>query len=134
MKEEEPNLDRLEEVKFEIDKGAYNPKTVTCSRCNLKMQKAELDINLGSGIGIKVSGFECSKCKKKYLGLEQSRRLDKAMMINRILRDDFKIERSLSFDGDNFTFRIPKEFTQNVKKRKVEIMPLGSKKFCASIQ
>lgn len=50
------------------------------------------------------------------------------------MRSEFKLERSLSFDGDNFIFRIPKEFTHDVRKRKVEIMPLGAKQFCVSIR
>ncbi len=43
------------------------------------------------------------------------------------------MERSLSFDGDNYTFRVPKEFTRKVKKKKIEIIPLGSDQFCGTI-
>ncbi len=128
------NLDELEDANFKIDKEAFKPKTLTCSKCKIKMKKAEIETNLAGGINIELSGFECPKCKKRYLGLEEARKLDRALIISKIMMNEFKMERSLSFDGDNFTFRIPKEFTHNVKKRKIEVMPLGAKQFCASIQ
>lgn len=133
MKEKKINLDGLENVKFKIEKGAFNPRTLTCSECNIKMKRTGIEINLGD-VNIKLLGFECPECKKRYLGLEEAKKLDKAMIISQIMKNDFKLERSLSFDGDNFTFRIPKEFTHDVKKRKIEILPLGAKQFCASIQ
>jgi len=134
MEEKELNLDELDDVEFKIDKKAFEPETLVCSKCKLKMKKTEIEIKLGGGVNINVFGFECSKCKKKYLGLNEARKLDKAMIVSRMMRNDFKMERSLSFDGDNFTFRVPKEFTHDVHKKKVEIIPLGAKQFCASIE
>lgn len=134
MKSKQMDIGKLEEVKFEIEKEAFKPKILHCSKCNLKMKKTELDIFINEHIYIKLEGFECPKCNKKYLGLEEAKELDKAMMFNRALNEDFKIERKLSFDGDNYTFRIPKEFTRDIHKRKIEIMPLGAKGFCANIK
>ena len=85
-------------------------------------------------VRMKLEGFECPKCNKRYLGLEEARKLDKAMMFNRALNMDFKMERKLSFDGDNYTFRVPKEFTHDIHKRKIEITPLGAKGFCANVE
>jgi hypothetical protein len=127
-------LDELEDAKFEIEKEAFKPKTLTCSKCKIKMKKAKIETNLAGGVNIELSGFECPKCKKRYLGLDEARKLDKALIISRMMSNDFRMERSLSFDGDNFTFRIPKEFTHDVKKRKIEVMPLGAKQFCATIE
>ena len=132
--EKKLKLEELEDVKFEIDKGAFEPKTLTCSKCGIKMKNAEMEINLESRVFIRVSGFECRKCNKKYLGLEESRKLDKAMIVNRVMKNDFKMERSISFDGDNWTMRIPREFTHDVEKRKVELIPLGAKQFCVTIE
>lgn len=134
MKEKSLNLDKLEEVKFKIEKEAFEPKALTCSRCSLNTKKKEIELNLGGDVSIRLSGFECPKCKKRYLGLKEAQKLDKALVVSRILRNDFKLERSLSFDGDNFTFRIPKEFTRDVHKSKVDIIPLGAKQFCAFIR
>ena len=119
---EKINLDELEDVKFKIDKKAFEPKALTCSKCNIKMKKAEIEVNLDGGVSIKAFGLECKKCKKRYLGLEEAKKLDKAMIVSRMMKSEFKMERSLSFDGDNFTFRIPKEFTHDVKKRKVDVI------------
>lgn len=127
-------FEELEDVKFKIEKEAFKPSALTCSRCNIKMKKAEMEIDLDNDVNIRLFGFECSKCKKRCLGLEEARKLDKALIVNRIMKNDFKMERSLSFDGDNFTFRVPKEFTHDVNKKKVEIMPLGAKEFCAFIR
>ena len=127
-------LEELETVNFTIKKRAFEPETLRCSKCNQKMRKSDIEMSLEGGVGIKLSGFECPKCRKRYLGLNEARKLDKAVVISRFMKDDFKIERSLSYDGDNFTFRIPKEFTHDVSKRKVEIMPLGAKQFCVSIE
>jgi len=134
MKGEKINLEELEEAKFKVQKQAFEPKTLTCSICKIKTIKEEMEITLGGGISIKSIGFKCPKCKKQYLGLEQARKLDKALILSRVIERDFKIERSLSFDGDNWIFRIPKEFTHSVHKKKIEITPLGAKEFCALIR
>lgn len=134
MKSKELDINKLEEVKFEIEKKAFKPKILHCSNCNLKMRKTELEIQINESIYMKLEGFECPKCNKKYLGLEESKKLDKAMMFNRAFSENFRMERKLSFDGDNYTFRIPKEFTYDVHKRKIDITPLSTKKFCAVIE
>jgi hypothetical protein len=126
------NFEDLEDVEFSIDKQAFKPEIIHCSSCNLQMKKTEIEINIDS-VRINLLGFECPKCKKKYLGLEEAAKLDRAMIISRIMKNEFKMERSLSFDGDNFTFRIPKEFTHDVQKKKIEIIPLGAKQFCATV-
>ena len=121
-------------MQLKIEKQAFEPSSLTCSKCQIEMKKTEMDINLEGGIFIKLSGFECSKCKKRYLGLGESRKLDKAMILSRIEKGGFKMERSLSFDGDNYTFRVPKDLTHNVHKKKIEIMPLGAGDFIASVR
>ena len=78
------NLEKMEKVKFTIAREALKPKVLTCSKCNVKMRKAEIDISLGD-VFMKVSGFECPKCNKRYLGLEEAKKLDKAMIISRVL-------------------------------------------------
>ncbi len=127
-------LEKLEKVNFKIDHDAFAPKELTCPACKIKMKRAEIEVSLDYNIFIRLHGFECNKCKKRMLGLEESRKLDKAMILSRLLKKDFKMERSLSFDGDNWTFRIPKEFTAKVTERKIEIVPLGAKEFCATIK
>ena len=126
------DFDKLDEVDFEIEKEAFSPKELYC--CNKKMKKTEMEIQIDKYIYIKLKGFECDKCRKNYLGLDESKKLDNALILSRTVNKDFKITRKLSFDGDNYIFRIPKEFTQGVNKRKVEIIPLGSKEFCAVVE
>ena len=134
MKNKKLALEELGEVSFEVDKKAFKPRFLRCSKCNLTMKKRELEIQVGEDIIIRIKGFECGKCGRQYLGLEDSKKLDKAMVLGRALKKDFKMTRNLSFDGDNYTFRIPKEFTHDVSKKKIEIVPLGAKEFCAVIE
>jgi hypothetical protein len=134
MKEENIDLDKLEKAKFEIDVSAFRPKILHCSACKLKLTKTQMDIPIEDALYAVVMAFECPKCHKKYLGLEDAKRLDRAMLFKRAMSKDFKMTRNLSFDGDNYTFRIPKEFTHDVSKRKIEIIPLGAKEFCAVVE
>jgi len=134
MKVEEFDLDKLEKIRFEIEEEAFRPKVLHCSHCHIKMRKTEVEVQVDKQIYLKLEGFECYKCKKKYLGLEEAQKLDKAMIFSRALNRNFKIERSLSFDGDNYTLRIPREFTHRVSKRKIEITPIGAREFCAVVR
>jgi hypothetical protein len=121
-------------MRFKIEKGASKPKVLHCSKCRVRMKKGEVEMQVGEYIYAKLDGFECPKCGKRYLGLHEAKKMDKAMLLAKALSGNFTMERKLSFDGDNFTFRIPKELTKKVSKRKVEITPLGSNEFCAMVE
>jgi len=125
------DLDKLEDVQVKVDKDAFAPTSLAC--CNKKMSKSNIEINLDNDVSIKIKGFECKNCNKRYLSLHESKKLDRAMIVSRVMSKDFKMKRNLSFDGDNYTFRIPKEFTHDLHKKKIEIVPLGAKEFCATI-
>ena len=134
MGNEEIDFDELEDAQFQIEKGAFQPKTLTCTQCGLKAKKSQIEIAVGNDVSVRANWFECEKCGKQYLGIEEAKKLDRAMIVSRILRNDFKMERTISHDGDNWTMRIPKEFSSGVQKKKAEIMPLGAKQFCVSIE
>ena len=118
---------------LQIDKKAFAPKAMRCSEGRL-MKPALLEITLDMGISLKLKGFTCPHCHEEYLALKESKKLDKATVLNRLMREDFSMERKLSFDGDNYTFRVPKEFTKHVHKRTIEIIPLGAKEFCGRVR
>ncbi len=134
MEKEEIDFDELEDAQFQIKEGAFQPKTLTCAQCGSKAKKSHIEVIIGSDVSVKATGFECKKCGKQYLGLEEAKKLDKAMIVSRILRNDFRMERAISYDGDNWTMRIPREFAHGVQKQKAEIIPLGAKQFCVSIE
>ncbi len=121
-------------VQVEIEPTAFQPAELHCSSCKRKMKKMPTDINIEKELFIRLNSFICRTCGKTYLDLEEAKKLDRAMTFHRLLKGGFTLERSLSFDGDNYIFRIPKEFTHHVKKRKVEITPLGEKEFCAVVE
>lgn len=134
MKEKPIDLNALEMVDVKISSKAFKPEILHCSLCNKKMKKNLLEVEIDAELYLRLEGFECPQCHKKYLGLEEAKKLDKAFIFKRAIGRDFKMERNLSFDGDNYTFRIPKEFTQQIHKRKIEITPLGATEFCASVE
>ena len=88
-----------------------------------------------SSIYVRLGVFRCSKCNREYLDFEESKKLDKALQISRMMdNSSYKIKRSLSFDGDNYLFRIPVEMTRNTgKKKNVDMIPLSSKEFIIQI-
>jgi hypothetical protein len=128
------DLDKLEEVQFDIDKDAFSPNIMHCSTCNCKMNASEIEVTIDSNIYIKLNGFICPTCNKQYLGLEEAKKMDKIMTLSRAMKPGYKLTRKLSFDGDNYIFRVPKELTQNIKKKEIEIVPLGAKSFCAVVE
>ncbi len=134
MREKPIDLDALERVDVKIPVQAFKPEIIHCSICNKEMKKSQLEIEIDTQLYLRLEGFECPQCHKRYLGLEEAKKLDKAFVFKRAMGKDFKMERSLSFDGDNYTFRIPKEFTQQIHKRKIEITPLGAAEFCATVE
>ena len=135
MKEDKSmDFDALNKVKVKLESEAFQPSVLHCSTCKIRMKKTELELQVDQQLYLHLNGFECAKCHKKYLGLEEAKKMDKALIFSRAMNRDFKMERNLSFDGDNYTFRIPKEFTQHVNKRKIEIIPLGAKEFCAMVE
>ena len=67
------------------------------------------------------------------LGLDEAKKLDKALVLNRIVsKSSFGFKRKLSFDGDNYTFRLPTELTQNLKNKEIMITPLESREILLS--
>ena len=62
------------------------------------------------------------------LGLDEAKKLDRALVMNRIMSEkSFGFKRKLSYDGDNFIFRLPNELTKGRKHKEIEIIPLESR-------
>lgn len=103
-----------------------------CLKCGKNINKSQIEV--GEQIYMRITGFSSHSCKQNVLGIQEAAKLDKALIISRAFSKGFVMERSLSFDGDNYTFRIPKVFTGHVKKGKVEITPICIDRFCATIE
>lgn len=63
------------------------------------------------------------------MNFEEARKLDRALLISRIMiHDGFKIRKSLSFDGDNYIFRIPVDVARSLGKNPhADMTPLSSR-------
>lgn len=123
------DLEKLEDVKVTFGKDAFKPKVMHCSRDNSKMERVLKDMPISENIKVTLNVFKCKKCNEEKLGFDEAKKLDKALMLNRIIemRGSFSLKRKLSFDGDNYVFRIPNSLTQGRKHKEVEIYPLDDK-------
>ena len=131
------NIEGLEEAEFTFDKDAFKTKEFHCDACNKKMSLVDIEMDLpNSPIKIKLKVFRCGKCGKEYLNFEEADKLGKALQISKFIGDSsYKIRRSLSFDGDNYIFRIPVDMTRNLgKKPYVDMIPLSSKDFILHLE
>ena len=125
----ELDIEKLENVEFEFDKNAFKTEMMHCDKCNINMEKVNIEMNLlDSPLSIKLKVFRCHKCNKEYLNFEEAKKLDKALVLLRLMSyDSYKIKKSLSFDGDNYIFRIPAEISKNFGKGSyAEMTPLSS--------
>ena len=123
------DLEKLDDVKVTCRKDAFKPKVMHCSRDNSKMERVLKDMPISENIKVTLNVFKCKKCNEEKLGFDEAKKLDKALMLNRIIemRGSFSLKRKLSFDGDNYVFRIPNSLTQGRKHKEVEIYPLDDK-------
>ena len=121
------DLEKLEDVKVTFGKHAFAPRVMYCDKCDTKMEKVNVEMPVSEHIKVKLNVFRCPKCKEEMLGLDEAKKLDRALVVNRLLLQDnsFSFKRRLSFDGDNYIFRLPSELTKG-KHTEVTIIPLES--------
>lgn len=119
------NLEKLEDVKVTFGRNAFAPKIVYCDKCDVKMKKAAIELAVSDYIKVNLSVFRCPKCGEEMIGLDEAKKLDKALVLNRLLAEEYSLgfKRSLSFDGSNYIFRLPSELTRG-KHTEVRIIPL----------
>jgi len=92
----------LEDVKVTFGKSAFAPKVMYCDKCDIRMKKVSVEMPVSKFIKIKLNIFRCPKCKEEMLGLDEAKKLDRALVLNRLmLKKAFRFKRRLSYDGDN---------------------------------
>ncbi len=127
---QELDIERLEDAKFTFGKDAFKSKSLHCDSCNNIMNQEMIEIEIpNSSLSIKLNAFRCTRCKKEYLNFEEAKKLDRALILSRLMHNDsYKIKKPLSFDGDNYIFRIPVTMARKLgKKPSVEMTPLSSR-------
>jgi len=127
--EKELNIEKLKDVKFTFSKDAFEVQEMQCEQCKKNMENSIIDFHIPkSSISVKLQTFHCTTCNKEYLNFQEAKKLDKTLLIARLLDvDSFKMRKSLSFDGGNYIFRIPAEIARNFgKKPYAEVTPLSS--------
>lgn len=82
---EEEVLEQMEEVEFEIDQSAFQVEEASCPTCNIKMDKVIENKDLFDGaVTIHIIQFQCSKCKKVFLDLEQAKKQELFLKLERL--------------------------------------------------
>ena len=124
--EEKIELEKLEDVDVTFGEHAFAPESMFCDKCDLEMKKTSKYMTVSEDVKVNLDTFKCPKCKEEMIGLDEARKLDRALVINRLLQKNlFTFKRRLSFDGDNYIFRLPSELAKG-KHKEVEMLPLES--------
>lgn len=128
--EQEIDFEKLENAEVRFAKDAFRAKAMRCSSCRRPARPVETEITLpDSFLNVRLKVFRCVNCKKEYMNFEESQKLDRALLLSRALRSDgYKERKSLSFDGDNYIFRIPVDIARSLgKKPHADMIPLSSR-------
>ena len=81
----EKELEKMEEVKAEIDEESFKVTTGMCPNCNVKMEKIIENKNLFDGaITFHIIKFRCNECGKEFLDLEQAEKYDLYLLFEKL--------------------------------------------------
>ena len=85
-------LERLEEVKFEIDKNAGQVNDGTCPDCNEKLVKiVENRQALGGDVTFHIKKLKCVKCSKEYLDLSNAEKYDLLLILEKAFKQPINV-------------------------------------------
>ncbi len=84
-------LEKLEEVKFEIDKNAGQVNEGTCPDCNEKFIKVVENRNIGNWVTLHITKLKCPKCDKEYLDLEQGKKYNILLMLEKAFKQPINV-------------------------------------------
>lgn len=131
-KEDIREEDLVEEVKFEIDKGAFSGP-FKCHGIKTKLISKKIDVN---GDVFSYSAWKCGKCGKEFLDSKQAKKLEAIWTIEKMLKDDIlSMKRSINYDGKMFFLRFPKELTKKWKKGQyADIKLIDTNKFIVEVK
>jgi len=119
------DLEKLEDAKFTFGRRAFSPRKMYCGRCNNKMKRVPIDMYVSDDVRVTLNAFRCPKDNEEMLGFDEARKLDRALLISRLLsKNAYSFKRKLSYDGDNYILRLPAEYTQGKKREEITIVPL----------
>ena|SRR3989338_1432365 len=132
MKFEDVKIGETFKVKF--DKNAFFPKSMTCMYDNSRMKVLNKEFQISDDLLTHYRSFKCPKCKREAFGLGDAARLEDAEILKKVLsKTEFSFNRKVSFDGDNYLLRFPKELTKNMKIKEVNIAPIRKNKFMLTL-
>ena len=133
----ELDIEKLNDAQFTFGKESFRAKSLHCDTCKKAMEQINTEMNLPDNfLSVRLKIFRCAKCNKEYLNFEEARKLDKALLLSRLMKyEGYKIRKSLSLDGDNYVFRIPVDITRNLGKNPhADVVPLSSRELLIHVE
>ncbi|MFH1916052.1 MAG: hypothetical protein ABIJ21_02195 [Nanoarchaeota archaeon] len=130
MKYAKKGSDKKVFEKMKFDKNAFVGPFPCHGRTVLVEKKVSTD-----GLDFQYAVWQCKVCKKEYLDASQGRRLERFLLLKKMLSDDaITFERSLNFDGNSYFFRFPKEFVRKGKAVDIRLLDTEGKMFLVEIK
>ncbi len=78
-------LEKMEEVEFEIDPGAFKVDKAFCPDCKKKMEQIVENKDLFDGtMTIHIIKFKCEQCGKEYLDLNQAEKYNLYLKLSKV--------------------------------------------------
>lgn len=85
-------LENLEEVKLEIDEGAFEVSEGVCPYCNEKFVKiVENRKALGGDVTFHIKKLKCIKCGKEYLDLNDAEKYDLLLILEKAFKQPINV-------------------------------------------
>lgn len=78
-------LEKMEEIKFEIEENAFKVDKAFCSDCKKKMEPVVENKDLFKGsMTIHIIKFRCGQCGKEYLDLNQAEKYELFLKLSKV--------------------------------------------------
>lgn len=84
-------LENLEEVDLDIDKNASQVDGGICPDCNEEFVKIVENKNINGWVTLHIIKLKCPKCGKEYLDLEQGKKYNLLLMLEKIFQQPINV-------------------------------------------
>ena len=85
-------LEKMEEIKFEIDEGAFEVNEAICKNCHGKLIKIVENRSLLEGaITFHIIKLKCLRCGMEYLDLDQAEKYDFLLLLEKAVKQPLEV-------------------------------------------
>ena len=84
-------LENLEEVELDVDKNAGQVDEGICPDCNERFVKVIENRSINGWVTFHITKLKCPKCNKEYLDLEQGKKYNLLLMLEKIFKQPINV-------------------------------------------